>query len=167
MRARNIKPGFFQNESLAALEPHARLLFIGLWCLADREGLLENRPRRIQAALFPYEDVDCARLLRDLEREGFIRSYVRDGRSCLSIVNFTKHQNPHRRERPSELPRPNDTNFPHAPDETAPRQGLGREQAVPGPADSGFRIPDSPSPHPDSRRVGTRRAVVGGTVPEF
>lgn len=37
-RARNIKPSFFKNEDLADLNPFDRLLFIGLWCLADREG---------------------------------------------------------------------------------------------------------------------------------
>ena len=38
-RSRNIKPGFFKNEHLAECQPLARLLFIGLWTLADREGL--------------------------------------------------------------------------------------------------------------------------------
>ena len=48
-RARNIKPGFFANENLAECDPLARLLFAGLWCLADREGRLEDRPKRIAA----------------------------------------------------------------------------------------------------------------------
>ena len=33
-RARNIKPGFFDNEILGELPALTRLLFIGLWCLA-------------------------------------------------------------------------------------------------------------------------------------
>lgn len=36
MRARNIKPGFFSNDLLPECEPLARLLFIGLWCMADK-----------------------------------------------------------------------------------------------------------------------------------
>ena len=39
-RARNIKPGFFRNADLAELTFEARLLFIGLWTLADSEGRL-------------------------------------------------------------------------------------------------------------------------------
>jgi len=46
-RSRNIKPGFFRNEMLAECSPLARLLFAGLWCLADRFGRLEDRPKRI------------------------------------------------------------------------------------------------------------------------
>ncbi len=49
MRARGIKPAFFKNEELAELGTVAQLLFIGLWCLADREGRLEDRPKRIGA----------------------------------------------------------------------------------------------------------------------
>ena len=53
-RAKNIKPGFFTNEQLAECSFAARLLFVGLWTLADREGRLEDRPRRIRAQVFPY-----------------------------------------------------------------------------------------------------------------
>ena len=44
-RARNIKPGFFRNADLVEMPIEARLLFIGLWTLADRSGRLEDRPR--------------------------------------------------------------------------------------------------------------------------
>ncbi len=43
-RARNIKPGFFDNEILGELPALTRLLFIGLWCLADREGVYRTAP---------------------------------------------------------------------------------------------------------------------------
>ena len=45
MRARNIKPGFFKNDALAELDFAGRLLFIGLWGIADRAGRLEDRPK--------------------------------------------------------------------------------------------------------------------------
>ena len=50
-RARNIKPSFFMNENLAECDPLARILFVGLWTLADRDGRLEDRPKplRVQA----------------------------------------------------------------------------------------------------------------------
>ena len=44
-RSRNIKPAFFKNYELADCGAYAQLLFAGLWCLADRDGLLENKPR--------------------------------------------------------------------------------------------------------------------------
>ena len=72
MRARMIKPSFFLNEDLATLPYEARLLFIGLWCVADREGRLEDRPRRLKAELFPYDDIDLDPLLGKLAELGFI-----------------------------------------------------------------------------------------------
>ncbi len=41
MRSRNIKPDFFLNEDLAEVSHTSRLLFIGLWCFADRDGRFE------------------------------------------------------------------------------------------------------------------------------
>ena len=107
-RIRSIKPTFFTNEGLGELAPLTRLLFIGLWTLADREGRLEDRPRRIKAELFPYEegfDVDAA--LDELAARGFVLRYevVAAGR-LIQVVNFGKHQRPHAREAPSELPGP-------------------------------------------------------------
>ena len=37
----------------------ARLLFVGLWTIADRNGRLEDRPKRIRAELFPYDEIDA------------------------------------------------------------------------------------------------------------
>ena len=46
-RARNIKPGFFANDLLVDLPFEVRLLFIGLWTIADRAGRLCDRPKKI------------------------------------------------------------------------------------------------------------------------
>ena len=73
MRARDIKPGFFKNDQLAECSMAARLLFPGLWMLADREGRIENRPRKIKAEIFPFDDMDVAELLSELEKAGLIR----------------------------------------------------------------------------------------------
>lgn len=112
MRARNIKPTFFSNEDLADLEYQARLLFIGLWCAADREGRLEDRPKRLKALLFPYdEDMTATRmdgLLSQLEDAKFIIRYqVGEGR-FIQVVNWKKHQRPYQDERASTLPPPMD-----------------------------------------------------------
>jgi len=103
-RSRNIKPGFFLNEELAEIEPLGRLLFAGLWTIADREGRLEDRPRRIKAAVLPYDDCDVDHLLNELYKQKFIIRYEVDGARYIQITNWHKHQNPHCKEKPSTIP---------------------------------------------------------------
>jgi len=106
MRARNIKPGFFQNEYLAQLSPTTRILFIGLWCLADREGRLEDRPERIRINVLPYHNGNVDEMLQELcdSPDKFIVRYAVDGKKYIEITNFTEHQNPHPREPQSLIP---------------------------------------------------------------
>lgn len=105
-RSRNIKPGFFKNEQLAELSFEYRLLFQGLWCLADREGRLEDRPKRIRAEIFPYEDVNVEFGLRELAVKGFIVRYENETGRYIEVTNFFKHQNPHKKEAASIIPAP-------------------------------------------------------------
>lgn len=107
-RARNIKPAFFLNDNLSELPPETRLLFIGLWCEADREGRISFRPKRIRAAIFPYESYDIESMLADLEKFGFIRVYDDGGDKFLQVENWTKHQRPHHKEIASVIPAPSD-----------------------------------------------------------
>lgn len=106
MRARNIKPGFYKNEDLAECSVWARLIFPGLWMMADRDGRLEDRPKRIKAELLPFDAVEVEPLLEELAERGFIRRYERDGLKIIQVVNFAKHQAPHHTEKPSGLPPP-------------------------------------------------------------
>ena len=111
MRARNIKPGIFKNEILGQVDPIFSLLFIGLWGLADREGVLEDRPLRIKAELFPYrESLDINGELTQLTRWGFLQRYQVDGQNFIHITNFQKHQSPHHTEKKGTWPLPNSAN---------------------------------------------------------
>lgn len=103
-RARNIKPGFFKNEVLAEQPIFVRLLFVGLWTLADREGRIEDRPKRIKLELFPYDSESVEDGLVALTAAGFVTRYAASGKSVIQIVNFLKHQTPHGTEKDSELP---------------------------------------------------------------
>lgn len=105
MRARNIKPDFFRDYDLCTLDIYARVLFAGLWCLADREGRMEDCPPRIRADVFPYDNTDVEKLLESLAERGFIVRYTVEGdpRHYIQIKNFLKHQNPHKNEKPSEI----------------------------------------------------------------
>ncbi|WP_417315660.1 hypothetical protein [Cycloclasticus pugetii] len=104
MRARNIKPGFWKNEDLVEVPFEYRLLFIGLWMLADREGRLEDRPKRIKMELFPADNVDVKAGLDELCRLGLLERYEAEGVNILLITKFAEHQSPHHSEKRSELP---------------------------------------------------------------
>lgn len=103
-RARNIKPALFTNELLAELPAFDRLLFIGIWCLADREGRLEDRPKRIKMELFPCDEYSVSDGLARLAESGFLDRYQIEGKSVIEVVNFQKHQSPHGTEKDSVLP---------------------------------------------------------------
>lgn len=105
-RARNIKPGFFRNADLVELPVETRLLFVGLWTLADREGRLADRPKQIKMEIYPADAFDVGAMLDELQGAGFIERYVSNEIKYIQIVNFTKHQNPHRDEKASTIPAP-------------------------------------------------------------
>ncbi|MBP7906318.1 MAG: hypothetical protein KA099_13460 [Alphaproteobacteria bacterium] len=128
MRARNLKPGFFKNEDLAECAPLARILYAGLWCMVDREGRMEFRPKRIKAEILPYDECSIDDLLNQLQRRGFILVYQITGLKFLSIPTFSKHQNPHVREAESAIPAPEEHSActVQAPEEhgTSPAESL-------------------------------------------
>lgn len=135
MRARNIKPGFYENEKLVECSVYARLMFPGLWMMADRAGRLEDRPKRIKALLFPYEEIDCDPLLVELWKMGFIVRYEIGGERFIQVLNFAKHQNPHKNEKTSDIPE-------HSKDSSNYPSTLVITQTAPADSPS----PDSPSP---------------------
>lgn len=105
-RSRNIKPGFFRNEVLVDLPFEYRLLFIGIWTMADREGRLEDRPVKIKMELFPADNVDVDSGLKALYANGFIRRYIVGDSKFIQILSWAKHQNPHIKEAASCIPAP-------------------------------------------------------------
>jgi hypothetical protein len=105
-RARNIKPGFFKNEDLAECSLAARLCFAGLWTLADREGRMEDRPKRIKGELFPFDAFEVEPLLQELARFKFIVRYEIEGERFIHIPEFTTHQTPHYSEKASTIKPP-------------------------------------------------------------
>lgn len=105
-RTRNIKHGFFRNEQLADCDPLARLLFAGMWTIADREGRLEDRPKRIKADVLPYDNCDVDTLLNQLARGSFILRYQVNGQGFIQIATWNKHQQCHVNEAASVIPPP-------------------------------------------------------------
>ena len=145
MRTRLLRPGFFTNEQLARLPVRARLLFAGLWCLADREGRLEDRPERIRAAVFPYERINVAPLIQTLADARIVKRYECASSRYIALPNFCKHQHPHPREAPSLLPPP-----PTGSD-------LGMAKALPSPSVS-VSVSDPRSRSGQEQRADARHA---------
>ena len=104
MRIRALKPGFFKNELLAELSPWHRLCFQGLWCCADRDGRLQDRPKRLKAEIFPYDDLDMNMLLWDLSRTGFVIRYKVGEHPYIWIPTWDSHQHPRTDEGSSTFP---------------------------------------------------------------
>lgn len=111
-RARTLKPSFFKNEKVVARSFPARLLYEGLWTLADRRGILKDKPQWIKMEVFPADSLDVNALLGELaeRREDedcpLIRRYERHGFKCIIICGFAQHNHPHPNEQANDLPMP-------------------------------------------------------------
>lgn len=156
-RARNIKPGFYKNEDLAECSIWARFIFPGLWMLADREGRLEDRPKKIKGELLPFDGQDVEPLLAELSARDFIVRYQNSEGRFIQISKFKTHQSPHYSEKASAIKPPTLQEMSgesHAPIPGKLREDSEKGQAIKEgsqPPDS--LIPDSPnpsSPTPDS-----------------
>jgi len=176
-RARNIKPGFYKNEDLAECSIWARFIYPGLWQQADREGRLEDRPKRLKGELLPFDEQSMEKLLAELAGRNFILRYQADGKRIIQIMKFRGHQNPHHKEPRSTLPPP-PTDVLQSLGFVATAKGYesgvsdlfnGHETSVlpqSGPADSGYLNPESPYPdsgllNPDSPFQGSAEVSAG------
>jgi len=107
-RARQLKFSLFKNEILGVDDADliCTVMFQGLWCLADRDGRLVDRPLKIKGELFPLRTINNPdAILQWLADHGFIERYEVDGEKYIQIVNFGIHQNPHPNEKPSVIPK--------------------------------------------------------------
>lgn len=157
-RSRNIKPAFFTNDELAEISPLGRLLFIGLWTIADCNGNIEWREKRIKAQLMPYDDCDVKEIMINLDKSGFVRFYSDGDSIYVNVVNFDKHQNPHKNERDkgSDIPEYSES-MRQAIDLSTlainrDKSGLNHDEDGTNPADSLNLIPDTVKPKKDNDR---------------
>jgi hypothetical protein len=112
MRARFIKPGFFRDSAVASIDITSRLLFIGLWGLADYTGRLKCNLADIKLEVFPTDDVDIQQSLLSLKKSGLIDIYDHsEVGPIIHVINFEKHQHPHKNERLTRKGEPQ----PHLP----------------------------------------------------
>jgi hypothetical protein len=107
-RIRTIKPEFFTSADVVALSPLARLLFIGLWGVADREGRFKWRPADFKLQVLPGDQCDVEVLCRELIERHLV---IRYGDGLAYIPTFKDHQSINPRESASKLPDPDDIHF--------------------------------------------------------
>lgn len=160
-RARGIKPGLYKNEDLAECSIWARYIFPGLWMLADREGRLEDRPKRIKGELLPFDNQDAEPLLVELASAGFIRRYQNKDGSFIQISKFLSHQSPHYSEKPSVI----------KPQDSEKTKVIKRGSQPPSSLTASSLIPDCPtslSLTPDSglpKKTSDALHAPGRTIP--
>lgn len=128
-RIRTIKPEFWQDERIGLMPMAARLLYIGLWTIADDYGRLRGNPLFIRAQLFPYDnDIDVVGELDLLECTGRITRYRADGEHFIWVRRFNDHQ---RIDKPQEsrLPPPPERseNVPGTLQDDSRLEGKGEE----------------------------------------
>ncbi len=102
-RIRTIKPEFFTSEDIVSLTPFARLLYIAIWCEADREGRLVWKPKTFKMRYFPADLIDIDEHCSELVSGGLVALY---GDGLAYIPAFLNHQHINNREADSHLPEP-------------------------------------------------------------
>ena len=102
-RIRTIKPEFFTSEDIVSLAPLTRLLYIAIWCEADKEGRLVWKPFTFKLRYFPADDCDMQAMCREIVDAGLVVLY---GNGYAYIPSFKAHQHINPRETPSQLPEP-------------------------------------------------------------
>lgn len=152
-RIRSIKPEFWKSEAIACHDFFTRLVFIGLWTYVDDNGVGIDHYRLIAAELFPLEE-DFPKVSRDLRESlarlsdaGRIRRYTVEGKSYLSIVNWSEHQRIDKPGKPRypQADDPRATPTPPASGNTPPRETVAepsresRETPLPGTGEQGSR----------------------------
>lgn len=103
-RIRTIKPEFFTSEDIVMLPPLTRLLYIAIWCEADKEGRLPWKPMTFKLRYFPADACDIKAMCAELVDAGLVVLY---GEGLAYIPSFGKHQHINPRESASALPDPN------------------------------------------------------------
>ena len=93
-RIRSIKPEFFTSEQIAECSTSARLLFIGMWCFCDDNGIHPASYARLKMEVMPADDItqkDIGKLVDELIAAKLISEYEVDGKPYW-IVTGWKHQ---------------------------------------------------------------------------
>jgi hypothetical protein len=103
-RIRTIKPDFFTSEDIGALTVNSRLLYVALWCQADREGKMKFQRTRLMTQTMPFEQDNFDNCLNELISAGHVIWYTAEEVNYLFLPKFLNHQRPHKTEAKSIIP---------------------------------------------------------------
>lgn len=159
-RIRTIKPQFWLDEKLGAIQRDARLLYIGLWNLSDDQGVFEWRPARIKIQIFPYDiDVNDGLIeqwLTLLVNTGDIIKFNYNSSTFGFIPTFIKHQ---------DIKNPSQWKFADIPKELlSSHPPLGEELG--SDMDGVGDVLPSPTPREKESSIGNRLKGIGNREKE-
>lgn len=115
-RKRMIDPNIWQSEDFSKLSTLGKLVFIGLFSLADDEGRGRSNPVYLKSTLFPYEEgirsTDIDKTLSEISSNMSVIFYSCDGSSYYSLYNWNTWQ---------KIDRPTESKIPEYDEKTMQR----------------------------------------------
>ena len=178
-RIRTIKPEFWEDEKLAKLPVHARLLFIGTWNFADDNGVLLANPILMKSHIFPYEDIGISTIsewIDMLVENGMLIRTTYNGKDYLVIRKFLIHQKINRKSIRINLPLPvvlkviDEYNKTHGvltePSLQEREQGIGKRNDGPG-MEEEMKEESAPVGRPIHRRRTRKGCAISEVLQEI
>ena len=111
-RKRMIDPNIWHSEDFSRLSILAKLLFIGMFSMADDYGKGKAKPVYLKSVIFPYDDamrlIDVEKALSEIGTNMSVTLYANNGNNYYKLNNWNLWQ---KVERPSEsrIPEPCET----------------------------------------------------------
>lgn len=95
-RKRMVDPNIWQSEDFSKLSTLAKLVFIGLFSLADDEGRGRANPTYLKSSLFPYNEdmrsADIEKTLSEISSNMSVVFYECNGSSYYSLLSWNLFQ---------------------------------------------------------------------------
>jgi hypothetical protein len=118
-RARFIRPEYFTDEKIGEMSFAARLLFIGTWCHADINGVLEWKAKQLRVLVFPHDEnvkaVEVEKWMAEIVACGVVEVYSVGAATYGIVKNFHKHQTFTKSEHDGGSRHPTPSSFVSAP----------------------------------------------------
>ena len=149
-RKRMIDPNIWQSEDFSKLSTLGKLVFIGLFSLADDEGRGRCNPVYLKSTLFPYEEgirsADIDKTLSEISSNMSVIFYSYDGSSYYSLLSWNTFQ---------KIDRPSESKIPEYDENTMKRlfvEGSSNNRRVISPNKNKKRIEDNKNKKEDNRK---------------
>lgn len=112
-RKRMVDPSIWQSEDFSKLSTLAKLVFIGLFSLADDEGRGRANPTYLKSSLFPYNEglrsTDIEKTLLEISSNMSVIFYSYNGSSYYELLSWDIFQKIDR-PTPSQIPEFDESN---------------------------------------------------------